>query len=193
MRKFLFLFLIFFVLSGCSLIKFEKGKEIIILNPYKDIKWERVKRYKANLHTHSTKSDGLETPEKVISLYKERGYSILAITDHYYVTFPSVCKKDKMLLIPGAELITERHDILAYFSIKLPEGKGFGVLAHPAEYKQYRENIEWYVNLFKKYPNLLGIEIAPGQDWTKIWDGILQRIMPERPVWGFSNDDLVVE
>lgn len=40
------------------------------------------KQYKANLHCHSVISDGHKTPEELKAMYKARGYSILAITDH---------------------------------------------------------------------------------------------------------------
>lgn len=40
------------------------------------------KYYKANLHAHTTLSDGSLTPEEVKELYKSQGYSILAYTDH---------------------------------------------------------------------------------------------------------------
>ena len=39
-------------------------------------------QYKANLHSHSTLSDGCLTPEEMAAAYREQGYSILAITDH---------------------------------------------------------------------------------------------------------------
>lgn len=38
--------------------------------------------YKANLHCHTTCSDGTLTPEQVKDLYKRHGYSIVAYTDH---------------------------------------------------------------------------------------------------------------
>ena len=38
--------------------------------------------YKANLHTHSTVSDGKLTPAEMKELYKKHGYSVLAYTDH---------------------------------------------------------------------------------------------------------------
>jgi len=41
-----------------------------------------AKQYKANLHCHSTISDGKKTPEELKEMYKSKGYSILAITDH---------------------------------------------------------------------------------------------------------------
>ena len=38
--------------------------------------------YKANLHIHSTVSDGKLTPEEVKEAYKARGYEIIAYSDH---------------------------------------------------------------------------------------------------------------
>lgn len=38
--------------------------------------------YKANLHCHTTISDGHLTPEEVKDLYKRHGYSVVAFTDH---------------------------------------------------------------------------------------------------------------
>lgn len=40
------------------------------------------KQYKANLHCHSKFSDGRRTPAEMKEKYMEKGYSILAITDH---------------------------------------------------------------------------------------------------------------
>lgn len=40
------------------------------------------KQYKANLHCHSTCSDGSLTPQQLKEAYKAEGYSVLAITDH---------------------------------------------------------------------------------------------------------------
>ncbi len=45
---------------------------------------EDKKYYKANLHSHSTHSDGKLTIEENIREYKAKGYSIYAITDHCY-------------------------------------------------------------------------------------------------------------
>lgn len=38
--------------------------------------------YKADLHTHSTASDGQYTPSELVRLAKERGLELLALTDH---------------------------------------------------------------------------------------------------------------
>ena len=42
------------------------------------------KQFKANMHCHSTISDGKLTPEELKAAYKAQGYSVLAITDHCY-------------------------------------------------------------------------------------------------------------
>gem|GEM_PF-6882561 len=42
--------------------------------------------YKAQLHCHTTRSDGALTPEKVVQEYSSLGYHILAITDHNRIT-----------------------------------------------------------------------------------------------------------
>lgn len=39
--------------------------------------------YKANLHCHTTISDGELTPEEIKKAYREQGYSIVAFTDHH--------------------------------------------------------------------------------------------------------------
>ena len=41
--------------------------------------------YKANLHCHSTVSDGTLSPQELKEAYKAKGYSVLAITDHEWM------------------------------------------------------------------------------------------------------------
>jgi hypothetical protein len=43
---------------------------------------ENGRFYKANLHCHTTLSDGNLTPEEIKAAYLERGYSVIAFTDH---------------------------------------------------------------------------------------------------------------
>ena len=63
-----------------------------------------VKKYfKTNLHTHSTISDGRLPPEEVQAYYKERGYSILSLTDHNVVVDHSALNDEDFLMLTGAE------------------------------------------------------------------------------------------
>lgn len=59
--------------------------------------------YKANLHSHSTVSDGELTPEQMKELYKSHGYSILAYTDHNRFVTHNELSDDQFLALNGVE------------------------------------------------------------------------------------------
>ena len=61
------------------------------------------KFYKANLHCHSTYSDGSLTPEELKKEYKAHGYSVLSITDHEAIFDHGYLDDDEFLTIPGYE------------------------------------------------------------------------------------------
>ena len=75
---------------------------------------EGQRQYKANLHAHSTLSDGALTPEELKKIYKEAGYSILAITDHEFPRDHSDLSEKDFLLITGYEAYI-RKNILGIF------------------------------------------------------------------------------
>lgn len=55
--------------------------------------------YRANLHCHSTDSDGKMTPEQLVEEYRARGYSILCISDHRkLIDRTGLCREDFLLL-----------------------------------------------------------------------------------------------
>ena len=60
-------------------------------------------QYKANLHAHSTLSDGRLTPEELKAMYKGRGYDILAITDHCHPHSHSAMSEPGFLMLTGYE------------------------------------------------------------------------------------------
>lgn len=60
--------------------------------------------YKANLHCHSTVSDGRKTPEELKEMYLEQGYSIIAYTDHDVLIGHGELCDDKFLALNGYEL-----------------------------------------------------------------------------------------
>ena len=65
---------------------------------------EKGNFYKANLHCHSTWSDGKHTPSELKELYKSRGYSVLAITDHEGLFYHDELNDDEFVTIAGTEL-----------------------------------------------------------------------------------------
>jgi hypothetical protein len=68
--------------------------------------------YKGNTHTHTTNSDGNETPRRVVRWYLDHNYNFLVISDHSYLTdtkYLDTDKNDDFILIPGEE-ITDRAE-----------------------------------------------------------------------------------
>lgn len=62
------------------------------------------KWYKANLHAHTTQSDGKLSPAEVAIHYRRQGYDVLAITDHEKVTpVAEYCASD-FLCLEGLEI-----------------------------------------------------------------------------------------
>ncbi|MBN1821710.1 MAG: hypothetical protein JW833_13405 [Prolixibacteraceae bacterium] len=220
------LIVVFLLLSGCS-------KPPQIQNPYESVNWQTYNQYKANLHTHTTRSDGSYSPQWVVDSYKNLGYSILSITDHNAATYPwtdfeSLKPSDfsferleegqlegseliyenrdpnylGMIAIQGCEISSPQH-LGSYFtdleqrsdSIEITlnsikEKNGILMFNHPGKYDH---NVLWYTSYFQSYPQIVGIEVFnQGNRYPndkQLWDSLLVNLMPERPVWGFSNDD----
>lgn len=220
---------------GCA----ESGLEIH--NPYAGIDWERTTQHKANLHTHTTRSDGQLNPHQVVDHYRRMGYDILAITDHDAVTYPwtgfsalepsnislnrmesqpenmpsDLVYEDRspsslgMIAIQANE-VSAPHHVGSYFSDfrdrarteeetlrRLAEAGATAVLFHPGRYtdrdpETYSD--DWYLTHFLTFDNVVGIEIYNQGDRypsdRALWDRLLTELMPERPVWGYSNDDM---
>ena len=65
--------------------------------------------YKASLHTHTTISDGRIEPEQVKKMYKDKGYSIVAFTDHEVLVSHRELSDDNFLALTAYEIgINER-------------------------------------------------------------------------------------
>ena len=84
--------------------------------------------YKANLHSHSTVSDGGCTPQRLKEHYKNHGYSILAFTDHELLVDHSDLDDEDFLTITGVEYaFVEKED---YWSSKTIEFNMFAKNQH---------------------------------------------------------------
>ena len=76
------------LMAGMIIILGSCAAQWEIDNPYGNVNWETHEQYKANFHTHTTRSDGRLNPHTVVDRYHALGYSILAIADHNEVTYP---------------------------------------------------------------------------------------------------------
>jgi hypothetical protein len=69
-------------------------------------------RYKANLHCHTTVSDGTQTPEQIKELYTAQGYHIVAFTDHETLTPQNHLSDENFLALTAMEVgINQGGDI----------------------------------------------------------------------------------
>lgn len=236
----------FLIATGLLISTVSCKPKYTIVNPYESVNWKEDGRFKANLHTHTTRSDGSFSPQKVVDCYHDLGYDILALTDHNVLTYPwqkfstfkvsnGTLKRIKegkldslprekvfvfedrnpdtlgMIDIQAAE-VTQHHHMGSYFNdhaggvLKtvaesldtITKKNGLAVLFHPGSYnssnnpKRPFHPIEWYADIFKRYDHLVGIEAYNNGNQPfhiNRWDSILIKTMPDRSVWGFSNDD----
>lgn len=72
--------------------------------------------YKANLHMHTTVSDGRMTPEQVKEEYMKRGYSVIAFTDHEVLVPHNELSDENFLAITSYEVGTNEPDHQGGFS-----------------------------------------------------------------------------
>ena len=65
---------------------------------------ENKKYFKAQLHCHSKNSDGGLTVEQQKELFKEKGYSVIAFTDHEHLVDNSFLDDENFLTITSCEV-----------------------------------------------------------------------------------------
>ena len=135
------------------------------------------KRYKVNLHMHTTRSDGLLSPDEAIERYRRAGYDAVALTDHWQ--YQNGGLENGVLILSGAEYNTRLWDCrLGVFHIvsigtryepsvtlssspqkiidEIHAAGGLAVLAHPA----------WSLNTIAQITSLHGI------DTTEIYNSV---------------------
>lgn len=151
----------------------------------------QVKKYfKANLHTHSTISDGQLPPAEVKAYYKERGYSILSLTDHNIVVDHSNLNDEDFLMLTGAEYNINESDIPVShyktyhlnFIAKKPD-----ILWQPFAAENYREDVLPYLEQAE-------IENLPRVYNTDAVNAIIARanekghlVLYNHPVWSLQD------
>ena len=162
---------------------------------------------KGNLHTHSTNSDGVLTPEQVADFYASNGYGFLSITDHEKLT--KICH-EKLVLIPGLETsVGETRLGYSYHLVVLgvedeetiqrlrrsieelidfvDENDGLVFVAHPYWSGLTIEDLiklEKYIGI-EVYNTGCDVECAKGFSMVH-WDGVLAH---NRLVYGLAVDD----
>ncbi|NLL95098.1 MAG: CehA/McbA family metallohydrolase [Thermoplasmatales archaeon] len=101
---------------------------------------------KADLHIHSTRSDGKATPREIVERAIELGLGCIAIMDHNTIQgYLDVKDEDRIIIVPGIEITSDAGHILAYgvtedipsmMSVKdtvdaIHAAGGYAFVAHP--------------------------------------------------------------
>ena len=75
------------------------------------------KFYRANLHCHSTNSDGARTPEELKEIYKSAGYSVLAYSDHNVLVDHSALDDEDFLTLTSVEIdVNKKSEKSSHFN-----------------------------------------------------------------------------
>jgi hypothetical protein len=177
----------------------------MIEHPYKTLTggaWLR-----GNLHAHTTRSDGVLSPQAVIDKYAGLGYDFLAISDHdIFTSAEDHARLDTrgLTLLPANEITADgphvlhiggqsrvarmdRREVLRSIGV---DG-GFAIVNHPNWHADFNH---CSIETLRSWDGYLGLEIYNGVIGrlegspyaTNKWDMLLT---DGRPVWGFANDD----
>ena len=107
------------------------------------------KLLKGGLHCHTTRSDGMLSPEETLRLHVENGYDFLALTDHRYYNYANYGDAP-LTIIPGMEMdrnFAQTKGVHCFHTVAIgPEkadGNGFeqderidrGVIEKPEDYQ----------------------------------------------------------
>lgn len=115
--------------------------------------------YKADLHTHSTASDGQYRPAELVRLAKERGIEVLALTDHDNLDgldeAVQAGEESGVRVVRGVELSTDDYPNLHVLGYAFPANAPT-LQELTAELKKGRENRKYRIRDFLRAK---GVEI----------------------------------
>ena len=122
--------------------------------------------YKANLHCHTTVSDGAWTPEQTKEMYKAKGYGVVAFTDHDILINHSYLNDDEFLALNACEV----------------------ELIQSLPHKPYEKRVTWtnkvyHFNLYSINPNITQTPQLMSMDYDDI--DAINKYIKDRTEEGF--------
>ena len=140
------------------------------------------KFYKANLHTHTTMSDGSKSLEEIKEHYKKNGYSVVAFTDHEHVLDNSYLNDNDFLTITSCEIAIKQfatESTLKKLDMKVTHLNFYALDPHNTETPCYSSVYDHFIN-----DNCRNRISYPLEDYTRVYsaDGIneIVRIAKEK-------------
>lgn len=137
--------------------------------------------YKANLHAHSTVSDGACTPAELKEIYKAAGYSILAVTDHELLVDHSDLDDADFLTITGYEYAIIEKDMKDYVTSRTVEFNLFAKDQHNVTQVLFDPSTVYHGETFRVPQVKYHGELCK-KEFTKEF---LQRVIDEANAHGF--------
>ena len=107
--------------------------------------------YKSNLHTHTTVSDGALSPIEVKKLYKEKGYSVVAYTDHEIMVPHLDLNDDDFLAITSTEISINKNRNCDFILTKTYHLNFYSKNPNKSTYDSFDKTILW---LKSSYDNI---------------------------------------
>ncbi|MCL2640143.1 MAG: CehA/McbA family metallohydrolase [Phycisphaerales bacterium] len=179
---------------------------VTLQNPYARQPDTQYRWLKGNLHTHTTRSDGTRSPQRVLDLYAAIGHDFAVFSDHD--TFSDYAELDphQIVLLPGCNEVSNfGNHLLQIGSTAIAEPNedrqkvidailatgGIAIMNHP----------NWEANwnhcpyeVLQKLKGYHGLEIFNGVchdlEGSAYAIDKWERLLSEgRIVWGFANDD----
>ena len=154
---------------------------------------------RANLHSHSTLSDGALSPEEVKKLYKEHGYSILALTDHDHPADHSDLTDPDFLMLTGYELhvrVTPRYDPYApevHLNLFAKDPHNVTMICHDPRYRRFIQSEEEFQRLPKVgsgRPREYTVSCINEIIRTAVENGYL--VSYNHPVWSMEEEERIL-
>ncbi len=125
----------------------------------------------ANLHTHSTHSDGVYTPEEIVKIAKDEGYKAFALADHDtvsgYEEMKAACQKEGLEYLFAAEFTTYSPALKAGFHIV-----GYEFDPEYPPMKKYLEEMSYTETIQTKKLFERGLRLGLLKDIT--WEEVLE-------------------
>ena len=177
---------------------YRQGFDVLALTDHNFVSttWDRADRPKSKKYL---------TPERLLEISKGTDRNYRGMTA---IPFANEQSRSEHINTFWADFNNQPGASLEENIRSCEELSGLSHFNHPGRYtggsRQYGEKgaaasskpetVAKYVNLLRKYPSCVGLEIININDRGSasdriLWDNILKETMPNRPVWGFSNDD----
>ncbi len=166
---------------------------------------------KAQLHCHTTESDGRFQPRDLLAMYRDAGYTFVCITDHNHVTRCTDLNDQHFQAIAGTEDTVSHvlpllgpHMGRLFVDAPLRAGSpqervdrtlangGIVSLCHPS----WNGNLwtgAWKEETLVSLRRFQLLEVwnphSRSQEDTRLWEAVLRARGPAAPVWGVAVDD----